>query len=543
MTPTKIAIQYANNCIDGKVIACKPIKEACERFLLFMGKYDYREEAVDRVINFIQKLKHSTGSHAGKPFILQPWQTWVVANIFGFYKPDGHRLINTALLLMSRKNGKSAFAAALSLYCLIADGEQGAEVDFLANNAKQAGISFDMSKNFVSSIDPKGKHFRRMRSQILFPKTKSQINVFASDSDHLDGFNSSMFVLDEIHAMKDSRLYDVMVSSQGMRTNPLALLISTCGFNQHGFLYPFQKTCSEVLSGAKEDDSIFAAIYTLDEEDQWEDENVWIKSNPNLGVTVKKEYIKRQVQQAKLNPSLEVGVRIKNLNQWCNSASVWIPYNHIYSSQKAVDLTNDFPYQTLCYMGVDLSAVSDLTALAIMIPYEGKYYFKVNYYLPETALREGTNATLYQNWYNQGYLNITNGNVTDYDAVTNDIMKYNNHLLIDKIAYDSWNSTQWAIDATAKGLPLEPFQQSLGSFNRPTKEFERLIRMGKVVIDHNPITSWCFDNVELKYDHCDNVKPIKGADPAMKIDGVVAMIEALGIYLQQPQYSEGSLLI
>ena len=199
-----------------------------------------------------------------------------------------------------------------------------------------------------------------------------------------------------------------------------------------------------------------------------------------------------------------------------------------------VDL-DDFKEST-CYIGVDLASVSDLTAVSVMIPIDGKFYFKTKYYLPQSALKDNSNCELYKDWKRKGYLTITDGNVTDYDYLLSDIIKVSNKLFIDKIAYDAYNATQWAINATAQGLPLEPYSQALWSFNRPTKEFERLIKSGRVVIDDNPITRWCFSNVVLKRDFNENIKPTK-LENQQKIDGTISMIESLGIYLQQPQFN------
>lgn len=525
--------KYAMDVLAGKIVACNYIRQACQRYLEFFSKYDYKADKVEKVIAFVQKLKHFTGKHNGKNFILQPWQVWIVSAIFGFYKGD-KRVTRSVYIEVARKNGKTAFISALQLYMMIADGENGAECDFLANNAKQAKIAFDMCSNFLSSIDSKGKYFKRYRDYIKFDKTKSFIQVLSSEASGLDGFNAYSWVLDECHEQKDSRLYDVMVSSQGMRENPLGMIITTAGFNQFGFCYPYRKTCTEILSGVKEDDSQFAAIYTLDESDEWTDENVWQKSNPNLGITVQPDYLKDQINKAKLNPSLEVGIKTKNLNIWCSSADIWINNDLILSATQKLKL-NDFPEETVCYVGVDLASVSDLTALSIMIPYDDKFYFTTKYYLPETCLYENSNAELYKKWKNQGYLTVTPGNVTDYDYVTRDILEISNYFIIAKIAYDAYNSTQWAVQCTNEGLPLEPYSQALWNFNKPTKEIERLIKMGKVVIDENEITRWCFSNVVLKVDHNENCKATKG-EKQNKIDGVISMTEALGIFLETPQY-------
>lgn len=527
--------QYAEDVLNGKIIACKYVQLACKRYLSFFDKYDFRVDKVDKVVNFISHLKHTTGQHNGKPFILLPYQSFIIYNIFGFYyKGTDKRVCNYIYIELARKQGKTALASAIALYMLVADGEHGAEVEMLANSAKQAKICFSMSSNYLSTIDPKGKHFKRYRDSIKFDKTKSILQILSSDSSGNDGWNSSCFVLDECHEQKDSRLWDVMTSSQGMRQNPLAMIITTAGFNMFGFCYGYRNTCIEILNGTKEDDTQFTAIYTLDDNDDWTDEKNWIKSNPSLDITVSRDYLRQQVQKAKNNTSLEVGTRTKNFNQWLSSSDIWINNNIILESTDNIDL-KDYQGET-CYIGVDLASVSDLTALSIMIPTNDKLLFKSFYYLPQSALVENSNCEQYKQWKREGYLTITDGNVTDYDYILRDILRLNEYLYIYKIAYDQYNATQWAISATNEGLPLEPFSQALWHFNKPTKEFERLIKSNKVVLDNNPITRWCFSNVTLKFDHNDNCKPIKTQDQ-QKIDGVISMLEALGTYLETPQYN------
>lgn len=527
--------EYAQQVVNGEITACLYIKQACKRYLEWFNKYDFRPEKADRVVNFIKNLRHFTGKHNGKPFVLLPYQKWIIYNIFGFYYPNtNRRVINYCYMELARKQGKTALAAAICLYMLIADGENGSEVELVANSAKQAKICFDMSSNFLQSIDKKGKHFKRYRDNIKFDKTKSVLQVLSSDASGNDGYNSYCFVLDECHEQKDSKLWDVMCSSQGMRENSLGIIITTAGFNKFGFCYGYRSTCLEILSGVKEDDSQFAAIFTLDAEDDWHDSSTWIKANPSLGHTVFESYLEQQVKKATNNSTLEVGTRTKNFNQWVSNSDIWLHNDLLLQYTQDLKL-EDFKGEQ-CFIGVDLAAVSDLTALSFMIPKNDKLYFITKYYLPNSALYDNSNAELYKEWKRKGYLTITDGNVTDYDYILRDILKANNEVFIYKIAYDSYNATQWAIDATTEGLPLEPYSQALWSFNRPTKELERLIKSGKVIIDNNEITRWCFSNVTLKSDHNENVKPVKGGD-MQKIDGVISMIEALGIYLNTPIYN------
>ena len=523
---------YATSVVGGEVVAGIYVKQACERYLNMLEQEDieFRAEEVDKVVHFIGKLRHYKGASARKHFTLSDFQFFCVCAIYGLYK-DGKRLVRNVYLEMARKNGKSAFVAALCLYELYAIGEPSPEVYLLANSAKQSGILYDMCREYATSIDPREKYSRFYRDKIKFKPNKGVLQAFAADASKLDGFNPSLFCVDEYHAATTSACYDVMKSGQGYRENPLSIVITTAGFNQTSPCFEMRKTCVDILAGMKQDDTTFALIFSLDEGDDWADPANFKKTNPNLGITVKEDYLLGQISAAKNNTSLEASVRTKNFNQWLSSASVWLPTDLLNKSTANIKLSD---YRGNCaYMGVDLSAVSDLTALALCIPTDGKFVYKTWYFLPSVALEESPNRELYKKWHRNGYLIVTNGNVTDYDAVTQQIVALDKDgIVVLQIAYDAWNSTQWAIDATAIGLPLQPYSQAIGNFNRPTKEFERLVRSDKVIIDNNPITRWCFANIALKADHNDNVKPIKGSGKDGKIDGAIAMIEALGAYLQ-----------
>ncbi len=428
------------------------------------------------------------------------------------------------------------FAAALGLYALIGDGENNSEVELIANSKKQAQICFDMCSNIISKLDPRHKYFKPYRDKIKFDYTKSFLQVLSSDSGCNDGWNSYCFIADEVHAYPDSKMFDVMKSSQGMRDNPLAISITTAGFNLFSFAYTQRKTNIEILYGQKEDDSQFSAIYTLDEDDDFTDESVWVKANPNLNVTVKPQYLREQIQQAKNNPSLEISTRTKNFNQWLATSTIWLNNDVLMEHSKKVDLNDYKDKDLVAYVGVDLSAVSDLTAVSVMIPTEDKLIFKNFYYLPKSVLVNNSNAEKYKFWATQGLLTLTQGNVTDYDYITNDIVKINEIIPIQLVAYDRYNATTWSIQMTELGMPMQAFSQSMMNFTIPTKTLERNIKMGNVIIDDNEMTRWCFGNVVLKYDWNDNCRPIK-EENQQKIDGVVAMLQAVGGYLSVEHYN------
>lgn len=539
----KAYYKYAVDVAEGKIVCCESIKLACNRYLSDLKRDDltFREDIVDRAIQFIGTLKHFTSKASGKPFILEPWQQFIVANIIGWYWVEsGDRRYTSSYIEVSRKNGKTALAAALCMYFLIADGEDGAEVDLAANSKEQAKIAFEFCSNFARQLDPKAAYLKAYRDSIQFNVNNSKLKVFAADDSKLDGFNASFGLVDEYHSAKNSRVRDVIKSSMGMRQNPHLCTITTAGFDKTLPCYKLRTTAIEILNGLKVDDSLFVAIYSLDEGDDWTDNKNWIKCTPNLDVTVTSRYIREQVQSAINNPSEEVGVKTKTLNLWCDSAAVWLPEQYIVKCSQRINL--DEFNDAECYVGVDLAATSDLTAVSYLVVKDDKYYFKTDYYLPESALTEKADRELYKLWKRQGLLKITEGNVTDYDYITNDLVKASEHLNLRAVGYDKFNATQWAISATQLGLPLEEYPQTLGNFNKPTREMERLILSGQAVIDSNEINRWCFKNVTLKADHNGNVKPNKGVK-AKKIDGAIAMIQALGMYLNVPHYSNEIILI
>lgn len=673
--------QYADDILSGKIPSCKYVKMACERYLSWFEKDDryFDAEAVEKVITFISKLKHFTGKYNNQPFLLEPWQKFIIYNLFGWKKKkDNLRLIRNFYLELGRKNGKAldistkiptpngyttmgdlkvgdevfdkdgnitkvtfvtpikynhkcyevtfsdgekiiadeehnwlvdrwhknnfhvettkeiidngydvvtvplvkgkgvkeivairavksvpvrcitvdspshtylcgekmtvthntSLVAAIFLYLLICDGEANPSLILSANSFRQSQIMYSMCSNYLRSIDKKGKYFRRYRDRILFPKNDGKIQTVASEPQKLDGENCSAFACDELHEAVDSKMWDVLATSCGSRDQSLGVAVTTAGFNKNGYCYQFRKSNIEVLEGKKTDDTLFCLIYTLDDEDDWCDESNWIKANPNLNISVKEEFIEQQVNQAKNNPTQEVSVRTKLLNQWLDSSSSWIPMSFVDKSFAKVEL-EEFRDE-YCYVGVDLGSVSDLTAVSVMIPKDDKIYVKNWAFVPEAAMDGTPNSMRYRQFRNQGDLIVTDGNVCDYDRIIKLLEEIQEVCPIRKIAYDQWNATQWAIEMTEKGFPLLPFSQSISSMNRPIKELQRLFLQGKIILDNNQVTRFCLGNCVAVIDNHENVALGKESYE-QKIDVAVAMADAVGAYLSENHY-DGSLI-
>lgn len=541
--------QYALDVQSGKITANRYIKQATKRYLDWFSRPDmeFRPQAVDRVVNFISKLKHFKGEHAGKQFQLLDFQRFIIANMFGFYwkdeegKPKNRRVVQYVWFEVARKNGKTALAAAILLYMMIADSEQSADCFFLANSHKQSLVTYEYADKFIKNLDKKGSFFQRYRDSIKFPLTNSQISCLCADPKKLDALNVWGYVIDEYHECCTEKIYANMCSGMQGRKNPMGIIITSAGFDMNGVAYTKRKEMIEILSGKVQDDSQLVFIYSLDPEDNYKDPKVWEKANPSLGQTLYPDKLQIEVNKASNSPTVEPFVKCKNFGFWGLSdyEKTWLTHDEILNVTCDISLDQFDPDNTIVWLGVDLASTCDLTALSMMVVEDGIYYFKTWNFLPELSLQQNMNQELYQKASRRGDLIVTNGNVCDYSEVTKVLLQIAERYTIGGVFYDQYNATQWAIDATAKGLPIVPFSQALGSFNRPTKGFERLIKMGNCRIDNNILTRFCFDNVELKFDHNENCKPVKkgGAKGgAAKVDSVISMLSALGGYLLQPQF-------
>lgn len=529
--------KYAYDVLSGKIMAGYYIKLAAQRYLDFLQRDDmeFRPEMADKPVRFISKLKHTEGQFYKKPFILQDWQEFLVYGMFGFYwKGTDRRVIKNAYIQISRKCGKTSLASALALFGLIADGEAGAEIDFVAPSGEQTRIGFRAASNYAESIN-RNEILNCLRNTITFNPTKGRIRCMSSDAKLGDGFNPHFAIVDEYHALETNDLPNVMMSGMGMRRNPMMIYITTAGFNINGPCKEYRDMCIDILQGNKQDDTIFPLIYELDKGDDWFDSTKYKKAIPSLDITVTKDYINQQVTLAKNNSSMEVGVRTKNLNQWVETSSVWISDEVIKANMKQIPI-EAFNGQIVS-ASLDLASVSDLTVYCIMAPPDEhrefeptKYIFKCFYYLPSECLDNNKNWQKYRQWNQHKYLTVNPGNVTDYRYILDDMISSMDKFMFNGIYYDAWQSTLFIIMATEAGLPCTPYSQSIGNFTKPVRTFEYLLKKGDILLDDNPITRWCFQNVVLKEDINSNAKPTKDSREN-KIDAAIAILQSLGGWL------------
>ena len=533
---SKDYIKYNEDVLNEKIITGKYIKLACLRMKSWFNRDDiyFDYDDTDLKIRFMEKLKHSKGKYAGNNFKLISYQQWITANIIGWkWKESNTRVINTALLMLARKAGKTFFAAALMLSIIMTDKEMGAEGYMISNSAQQAGIAFEHASNQCSSIDNKGKIFERYRSEIRIPLLKSKIQILSSDTSKLDGRSPSVFICDEYHSAKTNEIFNILRTGQGIRENALGIIISTAGFNV-GEEYPLYNTwsmCKKILEGNIENDSYFAALYQLDDEDDWKDENTWIKANPTLGDTVSYKYLREQVQQAINSPSSEVSIKTKNFNMFCQSELVWIPNEKIKEVTGRVDYDMFDPEEDVCIIGVDLAERSDLCTVTLLVNKDDIFYFKAYPFICRDAYENSKNKDLYRQWVRQGYLILVDEESIDINWVVKYIQEIENHIPIAVCAYDPYHANQLKIECKKEGIRMRPVRQGLSAFAEPTAVLEHLILTKQCVIDDNPVIRWCFSNVLIKTDENENKKPVKSGQNN-KIDIVVAMIQSVKLWME-----------
>ena len=522
--------------MNATITTGKYIKLACLRMKSWFNRNDiyFDYDDTDLKIRFMEKLKHSKGKYAGNNFKLISYQQWITANIIGWkWKESNTRVINTALLMLARKAGKTFFAAALMLSIIMTDKEIGAEGYMISNSAQQAGIAFEHASNQCSSIDNKGKIFERYRSEIRIPLLKSKIQILSSDTSKLDGRSPSVFICDEYHSAKTNEIFNILRTGQGIRENALGIIISTAGFNV-GEEYPLYNTwsmCKKILEGNIENDSYFAALYQLDDEDDWKDENTWIKANPTLGDTVSYKYLREQVQQAINSPSSEVSIKTKNFNMFCQSELVWIPNEKIKEVTGKVDYDMFDPDEDVCIIGVDLAERSDLCTVTLLVNKDDIFYFKAYPFICRDAYENSKNKDLYRQWVRQGYLILVDEESIDINWVVKYIQEIENHIPIAVCAYDPYHANQLKIECKKEGIRMRPVRQGLSAFAEPTAVLEHLILTKQCVIDDNPVIRWCFSNVLIKTDENENKKPVKSGQNN-KIDIVVAMIQSVKLWME-----------
>ena len=493
-------------------------------------KYYFDEKAADKAVKFFEKyLRHSKGEWAGKPFTLEPWQEKIVREIFGWKRSDGLRKYRTVYVEIPRKNGKSTFSAGLALYLLFADGEPGAEVYSAAADTGQASIVFDEAKRMVNGSPELLNRADVWRRSIVWRERDAKYQVISADAKTKHGFNAHGIIVDELHAQPNRELWDVLVTSVGARRQPMTIAITTAGYDRESICWEQHEYAQKVIEGSIVDETFYAVIYAAGEEDDWTDPKVWAKCNPNLGISVKTEYLEQECAKAKESPAYQNTFRRLHLNQWTEQEERWIDMPKWDACSGVVDA--EALKGRICYGGLDLAATSDMAALLMVFPPEGEddpYLLLPKFWIPgDNIVKKGLkDRVAYDGWVRAGLLTATPGNVIDFNYIRHEINELNRDYHIKEIAYDRWGAVQLSSALIDDGFEMVEFGQGFASMGGPTKELLALVLGQKIAHGNNPILRWMASNMVVKQDPAGNMKPDKGK-ARQKIDGIVAAIMGL----------------
>ena len=492
--------------------------------------------AAEHVLQFFGFLKHSKGEWRGQSFRLGPWQQFLLWDLFGWKRADGMRRYRMAYVECPRKNGKTTILAAIGLYLLVADGEPGAEIFSAATKRDQAIIAHSEATRMVKASPALSRMVRVYKNNLNIEATASKYEPLGADADTMDGLNVHGALIDELHAHKTRDVVDVLETATGARRQPLLFEITTAGYDRQSICWEHHEYSRQVLEGAIHDDSWFAFIACADEADDWTAPETWVKANPNYGVSVKPDDLARKAAKAKHLPAAQNAFKRLHLNLWTQQSDRWIDvalWNENAGAVVEAELEG-----RLCYGGLDLSSVSDLTAWVLVFPHDDDpetVDILARFWCPEAKLTDDGNryAAQYQAWAQQGWLRTTPGTAVDYGFVKKQVLEDAGRfqlvdLNIDRL-FQAYGVSQELQD---EGLTVYGMGQGFMSFAPLTKEFEKRLLLKKLHHGRNPILTWMADNVAVSQDPAGNLKPDKAASQG-KIDGIVALLMAMDRAMRQ----------
>ena len=561
---SEAAFGYAEDVVAGRVVACKWVRLRCQYQLdLYESwladerediRYNYDE--AERVCKFIQRLPHVKGRWArdGRDIELEPWQQFILAQTFGWQvwdeEADGWvRLYRTVYVSVARKNTKTTMCSGVGLFGGFAEEEAGAEVYSAATGRDQARIAFDIANQMVRKSPDLQSRFdiRSQAHNIYSIETGSKFEALSSDVKGLDGKNPHVAIIDEFHAHKNNEVLDAMETGMGSREQPLLWIITTAGSNLGGPCFQMEHYVQRVLEGVVVDERVFGIIYTLDQPesldggdkgDEWTDPACWIKANPNLGVSVFQADLESRCKQAQEDPIKQSAFLTKRLNIWVAADIRWMNLSTWNVCGEAFDV-GQFK-GVPCWMGVDLASRDDICAIALVWRRDGHLYTSLRYFLPRGTLLEQARLVHknYEAWAATGKLELTPGDIIDFNYIEAEILAMAKTFQVEEIAYDPWRATQLATNLESKGATVVEIAPTIKNFSEPMKEMGSLVNRGMFHHGGDPVLTWMVSNVVAHRDKTDNIKPNKER-PENKIDGVVAILMAMSRMMrhQEPQPS------
>ena len=494
----------------------------------------FDERKAQRVVRFIEALRHTKGEFHGQPFHLLPWQEKIIRDVFGTVRDDDPtmRQYTTAYIEIPKKNGKSELGAAIALNMLINDDEWKAEVYSCASDRQQAAIVFDVAVDMVRQSPALMKRVKIIPStrRMIYQPTGSIYQVLSSEVATKHGLNVSACIFDELHTQPTRELYDVMTQGSGdARKQPLWFLLTTAGTDRNSICWEVHQKALDILEGRKIDPRFYPVLFGLPDDADWTSEENWYRANPSLDHTITIDKVRDAFRKAQETPADENQFRQLRLNQWVKQSVRWMPMDKWDECGGVVD-----PYALegrACYAGLDLSSTSDLTALVLVFPptSEDEPYIALPFFwLPEEtlSLRVRRDHVPYDQWAKRGYIQTTEGNVVHYGFIERFICELGERYNIREIAHDRWNATMMVQTLEDDGFTMVPFGQGFKDMSPPTKELMRIVLEHKLCHGGHPVLRWNMDNAFVRTDPAGNLKLDKEKSTE-KVDGAVALVMAL----------------
>lgn len=536
---TSRARAYARRVISGELPSCQLIVLMAQRWERDLLRDDIYldERAATRACRFLETLKHFKGVLAGKRLRLEDWQVFAVVNIFGWkLTSTRRRRFRYADILVPRKNGKTMLAAGVALYMLTMDGESGPEVYAAAVDREQAKLCFDGSKELIKGSIVQ-EVVKVLRGEIRCPACSGVYKPLTKETKNKDGLNPHAAICDERHAWATNEIYDLIKTGMGARSQPLIFSISTAGMDTSLPYYADVQVLRDVLLGLKEKDNHFIMLYIPDEGDRFDDPATWAKVNPNLGVSVSREYMEAECDEAKMKGgSTLAAFCVKNLNMWVDAPTVWIPDDDVVANNADFDVSQ--LEGTECWAGIDFARKTDIVAVAFWFP-----RFRVARFLflvPEAKIAETADRVDYRRWQQQGWIEATPGNVIDEDWFVARVVRELDRYSVKGIAYDPWGMWNTLGKFGRYEGSLIEYQQSIRYMSVPTKWMESAVLRHELNFLDNPVIRWMLGNVVIYTDPNANIKLDK-ARARNKIDGVVALVDAIGGWLVKTSGKSGEI--
>ncbi|MDN7936422.1 terminase large subunit [Burkholderia metallica] len=550
MTFVDTANQYIDDVLAGRIVACKWVKLACERQSRDLARaemgdpefpYRFDNDAATRICEFIELLPHTKGRWARtrQSIKLEPWQAFILTTVFGWLHVDsGLRRFRRAYEEVARKNAKSTKSSGIALYLFAADGEPGAEVYSAATTRDQAKIVFDDARAMaLREPDMCAALGVEILQHQLLTDDGSKFLPLSAEGSTLDGLNVHGGVIDELHAHKTRAVFDVIDSGTGARDQSLLWLITTAGSDLTGICYEQRTHVTKILEGVFVDETFFGIIFTLDDGDDWSDPSVWIKANPNLGVSVFVDDMEMACRKAQSMPSAVNNFLTKRLNVWVNADSAWMDMRAWERCADRDMRLDDFVGER-CWIGMDLAEKTDFAALVLVFERAGTFYVFPRFYLNEYAVENGSNSQ-YSGWERAGHIIVNEGNATDFDLIADDIRRFCGMFDVQEIPFDPAMSRYFATQLVKEGLPLVEIRQAPIFFTQPIIQTENLVLEGKLKFDGNPAMTWMVSNVVVTTSRYNGLKHPTKERPENKIDGPVAMFLALGRAMMGDESDDG----